>query len=109
MDKMIKINGKDYIAKDFDLNAICDLEEMGVSLEDFSKKPMSFMRGYVAICANRDAEYAGAEIEQHIIDGGKFDKIAETIAQKVEESGFFRSLNQTAEQETSTGKSKKKA
>ena len=30
--KRFKINGKEYVAKSFDFNLICDLEDMGVSI-----------------------------------------------------------------------------
>ena len=33
------VNEKSYKAKDFDFNLVCDLEDMGISLDQIKKKP----------------------------------------------------------------------
>lgn len=88
--KTFILNGKELKAKDFDFNLMCDLEEMGLSMEDVSKKPMSFIRAYISFCLNGDKEKAGKEITAHISGGGTFDDIISVFQAKVEESDFFR-------------------
>lgn len=96
-----KINGKEYKAKAFDFNMICDLEDMGVSIEKAQEKPMSMMRAYFALCAGKGSEYAGKEIEAHVIAGNDFTEIMEVMGGEMEKSDFFRALSKTAETETS--------
>lgn len=94
---LFKINGKEYKAKPFDFNLICDLEDMGVSLEEMGKKKMSMIRAYFAICAGRGNEYAGKELNQHFVDGGKFDDVLNAMSKEMEVSDFFQALNKTEE------------
>lgn len=103
MIKMFNVNGKSYKAKEFDFNLLCDLEEQGLSLEDIDKKPMSLIRTYLAFCANITKEKAGKEIEEHLTNGGKFNDVVEAMSEQMNNSGFFRALQQTsAEEETET-------
>lgn len=95
-----KVNGKEYKAKEFTFNLICDLEGMGVPLEQMDEKPMSMVRAYFGICAGLGKDAAGKEMEQHIIGGGKFDDVMKAMMNEMENSDFFRSLNQKAETET---------
>ena len=104
--KTFEINKKKYSAKAFTFNMVCELEEMGISLQDASKKPMRTARAYFAICSGLDDETAGQEMEQHIINGGTFDEIIKIMADEMENSDFFRSLNKTAETENGTDKKK---
>lgn len=104
--KAFEINGKKYTAKPFDFNLICDLEDMGVSLQDASSKSMSMVRAYFALCTGMDKEFAGKEMEQHIIGGGKFDEIITAMSEEMEGSDFFRALNETAETENATSEKK---
>lgn len=95
--KTFTVNGKEYKAKPFDFNLVCDLEDMGISLEQASNKPMSMARAYFGLCAGRDKEFAGKEMEAHIIGGGTFDDIVTAMSDEMEKSGFFRNLNKAAE------------
>lgn len=103
--KTFTINGKVYNAKPFDFNMICELEDRGISLEQAQQKPVSMVRAYFAICANSDNVYAGKEISEHIVNGGKLEDVMDIMATEMEVSDFFRSLSQNTE--TGTGKSKK--
>lgn len=94
------VNGKEYKAKAFDFNLICDLEDMGISLQEAGNKPMSMVRAYFGLCAGKGKEYAGKEMEAHIIGGGSFEDIMNVMSDEMEKSDFFRNLNQKAEQET---------
>ena len=106
-----EINGVTYSAKPFTYNVVCDLEEMGVSLQDMQNKPMSVVRAYFAICTGRDAEFAGQQIEEHVIKGGEFTAILEAMNAEMEKSDFFQALSNRTESNptegTETQKSKK--
>lgn len=93
------VNGKGYKAKAFDFNLVCDLEDMGIPLEQAGNKPMSMVRAYFGLCAGRDKEFAGKEMEAHIIGGGTIDDIMTAMFNEMEKSDFFRNLNKTAQAE----------
>lgn len=93
------VNGKEYNAKPFDFNLVCDLEDMGISLEQAGNKPMSMVRAYFGLCTGKGKGYAGKELEAHIISGGKFDDIMTAMSDEMEKSDFFRNLNKIAETE----------
>lgn len=95
--KSITINNKKYPVKEFDFNMVCELEDMGVSIEDLPTKPMSVVRAYAGICMGMDSLDSGKELENHLVGGGNFDEVLEVISYEVENSGFFRSLNKTEE------------
>ena len=101
--KSFTVNGVDYVAKDFNFNTVCDLEDMGVALADIGNKPMSMLRAYISICSGRDMEFAGEQIEQHIIKGGNFEDVMQIISEKMEESGFFRALQNRTESNPAEG------
>lgn len=97
--KTFTVNGKEYKAKAFDFNLICDLEDMGISLQEAGNKPMSMVRAYFGLCVGKGKEYAGKEMESHIINGGSFEDIINVMSDEMEKSDFFRNLNKKAEQE----------
>lgn len=88
--RTITVNGKNYVARDFDFNMICDITDEGIDTKKISKAPMSFVRFYVASCMNVPKEIAGLEIQEHLKKGGKLDEIMNVIAEKMDESEFFR-------------------
>lgn len=93
------VNGKEYKAKAFDFNLVCDLEDMGISLQEAGNKPMSMVRAYFGLCTGRGKEYAGKEMESHIIGGGSFYDVINAMNEEMEKSDFFHNLNQKSEQE----------
>ena len=110
MKTYFDLNKKRYEAKDFDFNLICDMQEMGVDMLDMSnlrKNLIPAVRVYAALCLEVDKDIAGAEIQQHIINGGGFDEIMTAMQKKMEESDFFQALNQTEEEETPKTPAKK--
>lgn len=109
MSRFFTINDKRYTAKPFDFNTICDLEDNGVSLAEMTKKPMSMVRAYFALCFNGDKEKAGNEIEAHVKHGGNFNDIYTVMGEEMNDSDFFRALNQKEEQETPAVEGKKGA
>lgn len=106
--KTFEINNKKYKAAEIDFNFICDLEDMGISISEFNKKPLAVARAYFALCATADKDVAGLEIQSHMINGGKLDELYEALGDAVEKSDFFQALNKTEEEEVATSKSKKK-
>lgn len=100
------INGNTYNAKPFGFNLICDLEERGISLDSIADHPMSFMRVYLSICAKRDEDFAGEELDAHITNGGTFDDLMNVVKMEMDESGFFQALNKAEKKNTTKSKAK---
>jgi len=89
-----EINGKEYTAIPFTFNTVCELEDIGFSMEDLDKKPVSAVRAYFALCCG-DVTLAGNEIEAHLIGGGDMTGIMGAMTKEIEESGFFKAMVQT--------------
>lgn len=106
--KQFVLNGNTYPAKDMGINMICDLEDMGISLGDMQSKSFSFIRAYVSMCMGQSVEKAGREIELHLMNKGKLEDIMEVIKSAMEESDFFRSLQENQDEEAPTDKKEKK-
>lgn len=98
--KKVVINSKEYVAKEFTFNLICDLEEMGYDMDSMGNKPMSVLRAYFSLCAGMNMEEAGRELENHIIGGGNFADLSEVMQSQLEKSDFFRNLTQGEKEET---------
>lgn len=96
--KSFKINNRTYIAKPFDFNLVCDLEDVGIDVMQGKFSNTSLLRAYFAICSGFDKETAGAEIQAHVMNGGTLTELNEVIGHEIENSDFFRKLNETAEQ-----------
>lgn len=56
--KSITINGKEYVVKPIDFNAICALEDKGFSLQDAAKQSMKTVRALVALVMDCDMDKA---------------------------------------------------
>ena len=106
--RTFKINGKDYKSKALDFNLVCDLEDMGIAIDDIGKKQTATMRAYFALCANVDKESAGLEMQEHVKAGGNFKELAQVFNEELEKSDFFRAVNENAEKEVAENQSKKK-
>ena len=105
MRKRFTINGKEYTSVAMDFNAICDLEDNGVSLATIKDKPMSAVRAYFALCFGGSKEEAGKEMEQHLVNGGNMEEVIDAMNKELEESDFFRSLSQNEDKETTANQS----
>ena len=106
--KTFTINGKKYNSKPFDFNLVCDLEDMGVSMQEMGRKRMSVTRAYLALCGGISIEVAGKEIEQHIVAGGTLEVLNNALNDEMENSDFFRTLIKATEEETATDPSEEK-
>lgn len=102
--KTFTVNKIVYTAKPFTFNMICDLEDMGISMEAMANRPMSAVRGYLAICMGSDKDDAGVQMEQHLINGGNFEDVIEAMTEAMNESDFFQSLSKKQEKKTPTAK-----
>jgi len=109
MQKRFIVNDKEYVARAFDFNTVCDLEEQGISLSDMRKKPMSAVRAYFALCHGGSTEAAGKELERHLINGGAINEIIEAMNAEMEASDFFRALSKNSEEEAQPTPKKKVA
>jgi len=99
------INGHRYKIPELDFNAVCVLEDMGVSLTEMDKKVLSTIRAFLALAMDGDYEKAGKEIEAHLSDGGTLDDFMKEINKAVETSGFFRALSQSKAKRDPAGES----
>lgn len=106
--RTFKINEKEYKSKMVDFNLVCDLEDMGISIDDINKKQTATMRAYFALCANIDKESAGLEMQEHVKNGGNFKELAQVFNEEFEKSDFFRAVSENAEKETTEDQSEKK-
>lgn len=107
--KKFTVNGKEYSAKAFDFNTVCDMEDMGVQVSEMSKKPMASVRAYFALCSGSGVVFAGKEMEQHVAKGGVFEEIIAIMDEEIGKSDFFRALRERAEKEDAADQSQKEA
>ena len=94
MKKSVTINGKNYEVKEIDFDAICELEEYGVSIGDiamFRKKTLSLYRGCFAYHAGLTLKQASKEIQSHLVNGGTFEDFIPFV-DALTESDFFDEL-----------------
>jgi hypothetical protein len=94
---MFEFNGKE-IKLEFDYNTMCELEDLGFSMEDAEKKPMSFLRMLLYIALKKidktiTQEKTGEEIKMFLQNGGSMETISEAITNGLEDSGFFPKNN----------------
>lgn len=100
MSKEIIVNGKTYPAVEVTFNVLCDMDEMGVSIEDLDPRHIiRFLRAYVAVCMKTTAEEAGVAIGEHVMNGGAIEDLVASMTEAFEEGGFFRT-QQTGEEAT---------
>jgi hypothetical protein len=105
--KKITINSKDYKIKNVDFNAICELEDLGLSISDLKKRSLSTIRALVAFYGEMDIDTAGQEIMEHLKKGGSMKDFAPLIDSLVD-SDFFQAMRQSSEK-TENAESESKA
>lgn len=98
--KTIHINGKAYQGAEMTFNNVCRMEEMDAPITYGAKVSFSMLRAYLALCMNTTKENAGEELEKHVMSGGDFDELSEAMGDAIENSDFFRKLQETATEET---------
>ena len=92
MNRLFKLNGKEYVLPELDFNTVCDLEERGFSLSDLNSKPMVMLRAFVSVALKDEPLDAGTEIQAHLISGESLTSLIEAIRKSVEESDFFQQM-----------------
>ena len=75
------LNNVTYTAKEFSFNTVCDLEDLGLSLEDMNTKPLSMVRGYIGLCIGKVRVFTGKQIEEHMINGGTLQDIIAVMSE----------------------------
>ena len=98
--KMLEINGKAVKPAELDFNAMCDMEDMGVSIFEADNKGLSSLRAYLAISEGISSKEAGIEIGAHLASGGNLDALATAFSDAVKESTFFQTAPKDAEEKT---------
>lgn len=100
------INGNQYKAVPFTFNLICDMEDLGFNIDKIAERPRTATRAYFACCCGGDVNFAGEELEKHLIAGGDIGQIIDAMNYEMEQSDFFRSMQATEEEETPETQSK---
>lgn len=100
------VNEKEYKAKPFNFNMICDFEDLGLSMNALATKPTVAVRAYIAICGNISLEEAGVQISEHVIKGGNLNSVTEALNAEMEKSDFFLALSKAAEESNKKSKGK---
>lgn len=93
----MKLCDKEIKIPEIDFDFMCRLEDAGLNINDFGRKPLNTVRAFVEVSAND--KNASKLLQDHLINGGKIDELFEEISEAVNESGFFRALGKTAEKE----------
>ena len=89
----MKLNGKEYKIPEFDFNAVCQLEELGIDLIGQNAKPLSTLRAFVALAVGA-TEKAGKELETHLANGGSLEEVMKEVNAALQKSGFFQRMQQ---------------
>ena len=95
--KKIKINGVEVTPAKVTFNLICDMEDLGVTLEDWAKKELGLVRAYLAVCLGIGLKEAGELIGAHMVTGGTLVDLNNALWEEVAESDFFASLRKAQE------------
>lgn len=83
----MKINGKDYNLGEITFKTMCDLESMGINVSNMMDKPMNTILAFATIAIG-DKQVA----EEHLINGGDFNSIVQSIQEAMAESGFMKAV-----------------
>lgn len=87
----VTINGKEYKLPNIDFTAMCELEDRGFSVTEFTKKLLSstaILVGYTANVSNDKAkEMLNNEVKEKGIDG--FSNISQVLIEHLAQSDFF--------------------
>ena len=105
---IFKVNKKEYKTVPFDFNLVCEMEDMGVSVNEMGKKRFSVVRAYFALCAGISNVEAGKELEAHAIAGGNFEEIYKALNEEMDKSDFFHAISKKAETETAANQEEEK-
>lgn len=88
------INGKKYDTPTLNFGAMCTLEAWGLSIGDLSSRPLGFLAGFVGLTIGEDLTGGQAAIDEHLENGGNLDDLTDALNKAVEQSGFFKQLEE---------------
>lgn len=89
MKKEIEINGKTYAPIEIDFNAMCAMEDMGVSIFDDNSKGLSSIRAYFALMSGLSLADAGNELNAHMKSGRSFEELTDAFTDAVRDAINF--------------------
>ena len=109
-NEFITVNGRRFKAKELDFNFLCELGAEGVDITEIGDNILLTVRTYVAYCMGVKPDLAGAEINNHVVNGGGMKELIDVFTEKANESDFFQALTgETEKKETPKRNTKKKA
>lgn len=90
----ITIGGKEYPFPKINFMAMCDLEERGFDVAQFTKKPLSCTARLLGYIMNTSTENACNALDKEIEAGGasRLGEITNVLVQLINESDFFRDM-----------------
>jgi hypothetical protein len=97
MKEQFILNGKNVVIPEFTFNTVVQLEEMGISLAEFGKSTLRFVRAVIAVALDVSEKEAGIAIDKYVIDGGDLTELFEVVSQSVVDSGFIKALTSNKE------------
>lgn len=108
MKKTFEVNGKKYEAREIEFGEVVEFEDYGVDITNPGKKPISAVVAYFGICSGLDKEDATAEIGKYLENGGDIHNLIALLQEVLNNSPFFRRLQENAEKEAAASKTEKK-
>ena len=97
----MKINGTEYATPTLTFANLCRLEDFGLTVNDMARRPLGFLAAFVALAIDGNLEDGKNAIEAHIQSGGTIDEISDELSKAVDNSGFFKGVNQEEEKKAS--------
>ena len=92
------INGKTYTATELEFKDICKMErDFNVSFANMENKTFSALNAFFAMSANISADEASRRLQDHVINGGNFEDIANALGEAMKESHFFQAMQKNRE------------
>lgn len=94
---MLEFNGK-QLKLEIDYNTMCELEDMGITIENLGGKTLNAYRALIYIALKKiepkiTLEGTGKQMSQYFANGGNLEKIGEAFEKAIGESDFFPKNN----------------
>lgn len=99
------VNGRTYPIRQLEFNEVCEFDKMGIHLDELGKMTIASARAYLALYNNGDEDWAGSEIQAHILGGGKLTDITEALVVAINTSDFFQNIGKKPETENQQSES----
>lgn len=104
--KTFTINKKVYQSREVTFGDMRTLERMGINVFAMGDESQIFntISGFLAMYTGLSLDEMDNEINEHLINGGSIEELAEVMNEALKESRFFQSLNKRAEKEVPASK-----